>query len=302
MYLCLKASKHKRRIQLVQLLAACLVACFCTSALAWDATGHRLIASIAYQQLTSVTKAKVDRLTAVLLKQDEPKNQQQQKPLARFLQASVWPDQLRAEGVTAYNSWHYINFPLMLAKVRARPINRENVVWAIGQSEQVLASSRASSIQQAEFLAFLIHFVGDVHQPLHCVTRYSRQYPRGDQGGNLFNIKTQWTDNLHQYWDQGVGLFDQPSERYPLSDQAVSVLAAKISKQYPVKGFADELKQTDPKQWAEESYQIAKHQAYRLKANSRPSANYVKLGQQTVARQIALSGYRLAALLNTLYG
>lgn len=54
-------------------------------------------------------------------------------------------------------------------------------------------------------LRLLIHFVGDIHQPLHCTTRVNEQYPKGDEGGNMFDIPYHYTaDNLHGVWDSAI--------------------------------------------------------------------------------------------------
>lgn len=51
---------------------------------------------------------------------------------------------------------------------------------------------------------FLVHLVGDIHQPLHTVSLWDNQFPKGDQGGNLFAISFQNISNLHALWDSGT--------------------------------------------------------------------------------------------------
>lgn len=57
-------------------------------------------------------------------------------------------------------------------------------------------------------LRFLVHFVGDLHQPLHAATMYSAEFPDGDLGGNYYKIQvpgSSYTTNLHSFWDSGAG-------------------------------------------------------------------------------------------------
>src|SRR5690606_37822256 len=109
-------------------------------------------------------------------------------PEKRFLMAAVWPDRIKSDGVNAFNQWHFINIPYDRDGKKAKAINPYNVAWAIKQDMNVESSPKANRFEKSEFLAFLEHFVGDTHQPLHCVVMYSNNFPKGDMGGNLFKI------------------------------------------------------------------------------------------------------------------
>lgn len=238
---------------------------------AWNDAGHEVVAAIAYAQLTPVARERIDRLTHVLFKE--------QGGYARFLHAAVWPDQLRYQDVTAFNHWHYINQP--------RP-GPDNVVWALQQSMQILASPRVHAREQAFFLAFFVHLIGDVHQPLHCIGR--------DAGGTLTPVMSPLADNLHSYWDQGLGLFAPPVSR-----DAVQRWATAWIQNYPQGRLASEIKVQDPQRWAQAGLQLAQTVAFTLSAHSRPTAAYTELGQATAERQIVLAGYRCATLLNQIF-
>lgn len=54
---------------------------------------------------------------------------------------------------------------------------------------------------------FLVHLVGDIHQPLHSVSLWNHQFPNGDQGGNRFIVSFQNMTNLHAVWDSGIEIF-----------------------------------------------------------------------------------------------
>lgn len=266
---------------------------FSLNALAWDSTGHRLIAAIAYQQLTPAARQQIDALTKTL-DPDYP-------ALSRFYYAATWADQIRNQDINAFNSWHFINYPFSVDGTPGQPPDPENVVWAINQSQQVLASTKASQYEKSIFLRFLLHFVGDVHQPLHCVQRYSKAFPNGDRSGNLVPINNRYAPNLHAYWDQGLGAFRLPHKRYPLSNKQITQLAAQLSATYPRQYFGARINDMQPADWAKESFQLAAQFVYNVPANRQLTQDYIQQGQKITAEQIVLAGYRLANALNQLY-
>ncbi len=261
--------------------------------LAWNGTGHRLVAAIAYQRLNPYVKQRIDSLTKINFSSDSGFN--------RFLKASVWADTLRYHDVSTFNAWHYFSKPYVINHVRFKLLAKENVAWAIGQSINVLASRKSNRYEKMVFLNFLVHFVGDIHQPLHCINLFSKKFPKGDKGGNLFTIKTRYADNLHYYWDQGVGLFHVKHQHYPLRYRAVRRLAARITQEYPEPSFKGRIYNSDPFTWAKESYHLAKSFAYNIAFNGRPSIAYIKKGQEISEKRVALAGYRLANILNSIH-
>ncbi len=258
---------------------------------AWGVSGHLIIAEIAYQHLNKQTRAEVDRLSAVF--------QQAYPQFKNFAEAASWADTLRNKGVTTFNHWHFIDRPLRYTQpVKQHHYVKHNLVWAILHSEQTLQNQQVTSLGKAEFLMFLAHFVGDAHQPLHCVNFYSQRFPQGDRGGNLFLIKTSWAKNLHQYWDQGGDFFWRYRKTNAVSMLGIKQLATKIQSDYPESYFAHKPKDLDPNDWVNESYHIAKTFAYHISYNSKPSADYQRQTQIISEQRIALAGYRLANLLN----
>lgn len=269
------------------LLCCCGIFC-AVNVYAWSGNGHRIVAAIAYANLTPQAKREVNRLTTV--------NFSSTYALDRLLQAATWPDSIKAQGVTAFNPWHYLDAPYSVDGVKGRPAPKQNVAWAIQQSIKVLHSKRAHLPMKALFLNFLVHFVGDVHQPLHCIDRFSKQFPHGDVGGNLFKIQAFGVNNLHSYWDKGAGLFVTP---YKMNYKQVQSWAKRIMKEYPKSYFGDRVNDLDPYTWAKNSYQLAIKDAYTgIKPGDHPSEQYQSNAQQVVKQQIALAGYRLANILN----
>lgn len=274
------------------LLPLLLILCFSSPIFAWNNVGHRVIAQIAYDQLTPQTKQKIDALTAVMF--------HSQYPADRFLCAATWPDQLKMQ-TTQYNAWHYINLPYIKNNIQPPALNSQNIVWAITYAEKIVADTKENNAQRAKILSFLIHFVGDIEQPLHCTTLYDTQFPHGDRGGNNYLIHSPIANNLHQLWDRGIGLFYSAPNNYQFHYLQVEKIATKWMNEYPTSFFAKQLAEKSPMQWARESRQIAVTFAYQLPLNATPSNDYIQQGQTIVREQSVLAGDRLADILNHIF-
>lgn len=273
------------------LILLCLAS---TQAFSWGATGHLVINEIAYEHLTPTVRTKVDQLVKTF-SQTYPR-------FNNFLIDGDWPDYLRQTGVNAFNNWHYIDQAFSYDTQNLPRYRETNVVWAILQSEKVLTSQSSDPFSRAMFLMFLTHFVADAHQPLHCAVLYSKEFPQGDQGGNLYLIKNKFASNLHSYWDQGADFYWQNRHSSKLSTDGVEQLAHKIEHDYPESYFAVRATDLDPKHWTQESFLIAKNFAYQAEYNQVLTKIYQKQAQIIVEKQTALAGYRLAGILNQILG
>lgn len=192
---------------------------------AWNAKGHMTVALLAYRKLTDRQKAEIDKLLRAhphykLLLTDEVPAGVNEAEWA-FMRAAVWPDLVRPdkdrqkpEDVTKYHNgpWHYINVPYIPANERAklgentfRP-NPVNVIVAMRECQSVLESKTATAEEKAVHLAWLLHLVGDVHQPMHCVALVTSRFPQGDRGGNDVGVRDRDdVVRLHGFWDDVVG-------------------------------------------------------------------------------------------------
>ena len=281
---------------------------------AWWDHGHMVTAMIAYLNLDKKAKAKVDSLTAVLAR-DYPQ-------VNHFIVTGPWPDDLKADGVHTYDTWHYADFPINNDGLVVHAMPEVNAIWAINQCNSILKAPQAKPMEKARFLSFLVHIVSDLHQPLHATARFTNDVPGGDAGGNLFPLKGTWR-NLHAMWDDGCGALSQYNDLRPFGKpkvpltpaqiESVRDLAKDLMKQYPEKSF-DNLKTLDPDFWALESNKLAAKYVYGVKGkddqgrnqylrpNDEPTPFYLEQGQEVVRKQLTLSGYRLAAILNELFG
>lgn len=173
------------------------------SAMAWSALGHRLVGELAQRHLTDAANAEV----ADLLKGE---------PTPTLAGVATWADTLRGSDPARFKAtsrWHYINTPPgTCSYVPERDCaNGECVIGAIDAQRRLLADRRQPLATRRDALKFLVHFVGDVHQPMHANNR-------ADKGGNDYQIslrtdlqpeayaRKNYVDgvmgtNLHSIWD-----------------------------------------------------------------------------------------------------
>lgn len=282
-----------RRVAIIRvwpLVIAGAVLTMTPPASAWHAAGHMITVQIAYDELSDGARREVDRLVAVLADFSPRRD--------HAVTASLWADDLKRQGVAAFDRWHYVNRPFRDGFTGAvSPAATDNIVWAIEQAVSTLRGE-AGDLAKAWMLRFLLHLVGDIHQPLHCASRFSARHPEGDRGGNDF-LLTGRHEQLHAYWDHGADAFpvldgkDWPAQVRRWTD-ATTRAAPKSS--------VPHWRQSDPETWARESFELAEAVVYRgVSEGSEPSAAYEARAQRIVHRRLALGGYRLAALLDDVF-
>ena len=207
-----------RRFAVAGLIAVLVSA---STALAWNGKGHMMIAYVAYQNLTPSVRARVDdllqrspyygawQMTIPVTVSDE------EKRLRIFMLAATWPDQIkdrdsgyrddgsdhgsRPNGASSSQNkgyadklrdryWHFVVMPFTSDGSPLPPIPTPNAQDRIHLFRSVLASATASDDLKSYDLTWLMHLVGDVHQPLHVATRVSATQPTGDQNGSLVSL------------------------------------------------------------------------------------------------------------------
>lgn len=259
-----------------------------------------LVAKIARAGLKPEVLREVDRLTQInpTTKADD------------MVTAACWADDIRPERKETAN-WHFINYHFRTdGKETSNKPLEENVVWAIAKQSEILKDRSKSDAARADALRFLIHFVGDVHQPLHSVARDTDLHPDGDRGGNDFKVQPadlfldmeRPPQNLHALWDAAGGLY-RSMER-PLSTtgkQYVDALANMLMLWMPESAL-QEASDLKPEDWTQESLKVAQSFVYTAPENGKPDLAYLLECQKISARRIALAGYRLGHLLNELLG
>lgn len=262
-----------------------------TPAFAWWDTGHMIVAQIAYDNLTPQAKAEAKRLINHMAKAEPP--------VDHFVPAAVWMDDLHRKGMRTFAQWHYINLPYNpdgLASVP--PAKEQNVIWAIEEAYKVLKHPEARDFQKSLMLRILIHTIGDIHQPMHNVGRSTLKLPHGDRGGNDFKLKGKY-NNLHKLWDSGAHLFKDHNRKQWAT--YIPNYAREITNKYPQR-ILQEAPSMNPKEWSKESFTLAVGVCYQnIQPHSEPSAQYIQQAQPIIQRRLAMGGYRLANLLNSIF-
>jgi hypothetical protein len=267
-----------------------------TAAFGWGHTGHMVVAQIAHTQLNPKAAARVDQLVKLL----DFRN----RTYDRITLATMMDDFRSDPTKDSFKPWHFTDKPFFDGippfDIDEPAINAEERINFI--VAKLKSADKGTEEEEAQFVAYLFHIVGDIHQPLHATTRFSPETPKGDQGGNLFLIKHP-KKKLHSYWDAAGGFFNFQDVQRPLNKagrQSISTFAKKSMTEYPTS--RSEWKNMDVSQWVTESHDLAESAAYKgIKRNAAPTATYQNKVQKVCRKRLAMAGYRLAALLNEIY-
>ena len=246
---------------------------------AWGPTGHRLVARLAEPQFAPATRAEVRRLLAT-------------ERLHSLADVANWADELRERDPALGRrsaKWHSVNLGEHDCRyVAARDCaNGDCVVEAIGAQAAILADRARPDAERLQALKFVVHFVGDVHQPLHA--GYAR-----DRGGNTFQIHYRGKgSNLHAFWDgtllnsRGIGEAAY-LRRLRAAGTGKPASAVAYSPRAPV-------------EWAEQSCALVQQPGF-YPPSARIGDEYAARQRPTAERQLQLAGARLAALLDASLG
>jgi hypothetical protein len=280
-----------------------LLGCLCGPAFGWGDDGHRIIARVAEPQLTPAVRAKVRALLA-----GDTSGLTERSIADQATWADKWRDSDRNTTRERYErtrEWHYVNLQLAGPDVDAachgRPALPTDMPASAGPAHACLIDKidqfiaelrdpRTSAGERRLALQFLLHFIGDLHQPLHASDDR-------DRGGNDKKVLLPGfnPDNLHQFWDTTVvrRLGTRP-------ERVARELARSIG---PVQ--RREWSRGTPSDWARESYVVARTRSYAgLPAPGDDGRRtltpaYVANATQTAKQQLRKAGVRLAWVLNT---
>jgi hypothetical protein len=298
-----------RRVVIGFVLALCAPA-----ARAWDDQGHMMVAALAWTHLAPSTQTKVTALLKL--------NPDYQTWIAgasadtvdeiAFVEAATWPDAIKGEtGYTddgdrpsgpdsarntgyadklQHRYWHFIDTPFSTdgtALVDPQPPNAQTQITAF---TAILAAPDAPDDLKSYDLTWILHLVGDIHQPLHATSRFTASQPTGDAGGNLVRIRTRGEKVLHFFWDDVLGTSKSPT---------VAIAAAAALPDAP----ADQAAIADDAVWIQESFQAAQQSAYAAPVGPGAgpyslNAAYTRNAKAVAQARVALAGVRLANLLN----
>lgn len=152
-------------------------------------------------------------------------------------------------------------------------------------------------------LRLLIHYLGDIHQPLHASARVDHSYPKGDAGGNFFKVPTiDQAKNLHSVWDSVVYLFSD-TPQMPFSSSGWNKLGSSVSTMVSKNDIPEsEWQNTDVELWAKESYELSANNVYNgIHEGQALPQDYIKKNQAAIQKQIVMGGLRLAYLIESIF-
>lgn len=241
----------------------------------WGVLGHRIVGAIAESYLTPRARAEIQKILG-------------NESIAL---ASNWADFIKSDSTydSLYN-WHFINLDSGLTRKQVQTyLDHDTATDVYTKTQYLIKQLKNKNLRMDKkraYLKLLIHFIGDIHQPLHVGRKV-------DLGGN--RVRVQWfstATNLHAIWDESLVNFQQLS--YSEYTHAINFTTAK-------QRFAW---QTQPlSEWIIESYFIAQELYSGIKeANQRLSYDYNFQHIRTVNERLLKGGVRLAGVLNALFG
>ncbi len=294
------------------MLKPILLVCFVASTLAWWGTGHHLVAKIAEDELLEKAPQIHEKAVAILQTlQWYVNDNEQEHP---FIECAAFADTVKVLGWSLQKHWHYADNPIVVGGVPHKPAEPINATWSIGESIRILRYARTPTgyFKDVSYepgnsfhMRLLIHYVGDIHQPLHAAERFTPEIPTGDRGGNSFKLNKQkyGIKNLHSLWDSAVFKYGSKIK-----------LPVEGNQWYKLAGWADDIRENYPREsfselgddytkWSLEGYEIAKEYVYTdIEENGDPSDEYIERGQIVCDKQLAKAGYRLADILLDIWG
>jgi S1/P1 Nuclease len=329
--------------RLVIALVAAVAICPClltAPAAAWNPPGHMIIALIAYDKLDDATKAKAVELLRAhsrfpdhfqhFMPKDVVKGSQAEQDQWCFAYAATWPDVMREaktvvtrDDVTKYNRplWHYVDMPIYLNEDEQRQLERQvnqnlsrdvpenpddptmNVIQAEKNATKIVGDANADKAQRAVSLCWLLHLVGDSHQPLHSSALFTtHRFREGDHGGNF--LEPEYSYKLHAFWDDSIST-DEPYS-------TCRILAYDLQQNPELVAAGEKATATlDVGDWIDESHELCKQYVYTPEVKRQIAARegHSHLGQldlpptyktdaENLAERRAMeAGYRLAKVL-----
>jgi hypothetical protein len=307
------------------------------SVLAWNATGHQVVAGIAWDNMTPTARrnaiallqaAPPDACLLDLLSNDLRPLEVRQREF--FMRASTWSDIVRpseedTRACTRFHrrNWHFINYfweGTSGATGNDAPQDREDIqIPEVNAVERlklfrpfVVCGTPACGTPQEEratTLAWVLHLVGDIHQPLHTSARVTtRPLEReGDQGGNLFKLgSSNDALSLHSFWD---GILDRSIQRtqeesnnnFAYLNRVIGIIVQEHPRNT---AMVSRLRPGDFEAWSLEGFDRTKRLVYpqALQRGQMPNQNYRRTAFTTSKEVVAFAGYRLADLLNQMLG
>lgn len=235
----------------------------------WGKTGHRAVGEIAEQYLTSKTKKAVSDLL---------------DGHSLAFVANYGDDIKSDRKYDKYGPWHYVNFPFS-KKYENHPRDKKgDIIHGIETAVRVLKDENSSREDKVFYLKMLIHFIGDMHQPLHLGLAE-------DRGGN--RIQVRWFNqgtNLHTVWDSKM------LDSYQMSYTELAANADKLSKKE-----LEDIRKGTLMDWVYEIRELTQEVYGSVRDGDKLSYEYMYKYMNPLRSQLQKGGIRLAVLLNDIF-
>lgn len=236
----------------------------------WGPTGHRTIGKIADQYLKKRVRCKIEKIL-------------NGQSLAKV---STYADDIKSDrSFSKYYSWHYVNFPDNSSYQDSPKNEKGDVVMGIQTCIRKLKDATTSNTDQEFYLKMLVHFVGDMHQPLHVGHAE-------DKGGNTIQVR--WFDdgtNIHRVWDSDM------IEHYNMTYTELADNADQLNK-----GQVKAIQQGNIIDWVHESKELSKVVYASASSGDKLGYRYMYDHFNLLRSQLQKGGIRLAKILNDIYG
>ncbi len=258
-----------QQIGWIALLSATLLIPGTPAAMRWGPLGHRIVGDVAESRLSPAVEAESRRLLGGQSLGD----------------VGSWADEHRTDLGPTFSPWHYVDIEIMdTGYVAARDCKADACIIAALTSQVTILGDRSRpDSARAVALKWVVHLVGDLHQPLH-------SGERGDRGGNdiklIFNGQP---SNLHSVWDSGI---------LASLGQSEGELVAGINADIASRADIADIAAGSIVQWVMQSHDLARDAVYRnLPDNHEITPAYVAAATPVIRLQLLRAGVRLAALV-----
>jgi hypothetical protein len=240
-----------------------------SSPVIWGATGHRAVGEIATDHLKPRTKRKIKKLL-------------NGKSLA-FV--STFADEIKSDSLyNKFYTWHFINMPFDSDYKSSIKNPNGDLVTGINYCMQIISDKNSSDDDKVFYLKMLVHFIGDLHQPMHIGLEE-------DRGGNDFKLQWHYEDsNLHRVWDSDM------IEKFDMGYLEIAKNADVLSKQQIAA-----IEEGTVIDWVNETHELSRKVYASAKADENLRYRYSYKNFKTVRDQLQIAGIRLAKVLNDLF-
>lgn len=242
--------------------------CACLLASAWGQKGHDATAYIAECHLTPEAKAAAEELL-------------DGKSIVYY---ANWLDNASHTPEYSYSrTWHYKNIDADETYIRARKEKKGDIVTALNEQITILGDTTKTKEERALALKMVVHFLGDIHQPMHLGHA-------SDSGGNRWFVKYFKNDaNLHSVWDSRL---PESAHKWSYTEWQHQIDRATPEETQEI------LSLTTPDQWAKQTYEICKEVYEKTPKNTNIEYNYIAEWTPVIEKQFLRGGLRLANVLN----